>query len=172
MTHRLAQVLGSFCLVAAVVCLGFSREGFACVISRFASVAIPFASVEARIASLTLWIGSCKGVAPRRVRDTPPFQSAGKTNSAPRGAAVAGFPRTKEPAGTVSKTTAPALTTEPAPISTPGAMNAFAAIQLPRRTVTGVVTRSKVSFRKSWEPVQRKARWERQTSLSMVTGAG
>src|SRR5262245_35405289 len=75
------------------------------------------------------------------------------------------------PAGTFSKTALAAETTAPGPISTPGAMKACAAIQAPARMVIGLVMRSKAGLRWSCEPVQRKARWERQTEFSNVTGA-
>ena len=57
------------------------------------------------------------------------------------------------------------------PTCTPGAMNAPAATQLPSWIVMGLVTRVKAGDEKSWEPVQRNARWEMQQFDSMATGA-
>ncbi len=68
---------------------------------------------------------------------------------------AAGFPRTTVEDGTSRLTTLPAATNEWGPISTPGKITAPAAIQLPERIVIGRVTKSKVSERKSCEPVQR-----------------
>ncbi len=48
---------------------------------------------------------------------------------------------------------------------------ACAAIQTLSPTTIGRVRRSKVSLRQAWEPVQRNARWERQTCEPSVTGA-
>src|SRR5687768_15575031 len=84
---------------------------------------------------------------------------------------VAVFPPTRHPAGTLSTTTLPAAIMLPSPISTPGAMKACAATHDLLRTVMGLVTRSKLGPRKSWEPVHRKARCEMQMSDSSVIGA-
>ncbi len=71
---------------------------------------------------------------------------------------AAGLPCARDDAGTVAVTTAPAATTEPAPMVTPGAMKACAQIQVLSPTVMGRVTRSKVSRFQACEPVQKKSR--------------
>jgi hypothetical protein len=84
---------------------------------------------------------------------------------------VAGFPRTRQLAGTSFKTTEPAETTAPSPIVTPGRIRLPIAIQLPVRMRMGATLSLKSSRRTSWLPVQRNDRRATQTFDSIVTCA-